>query len=158
MLKLTCLLIFYLFSPISKHPWNEHLMSQDLVKPTFQLELDIERCDNSSYSSFYHRMKCKHSPESYLSYKMSLQQKRTLCNVRLHADRLPFLSLYINHTSYKFNPTERCPLCGKDNDDLFHAMALCMHYNCIRPAAFTGIRLVYILIKCFDLMIQTLSK
>ncbi len=105
-----------------------------------QEEADIERCDDSSYSSFYHRMKSKHEPEPYLSYKLSLQQKRTFCNMRLHVDRLPFLNVYINHVSYKFKPTEKCPLCGKDNDDLFHALTSCIHYNCIRPRSFTGIR------------------
>ncbi len=34
---------------------------------------DIEKCDNSSYCSFYHRMKSKHSPEPNLSYKLRLK-------------------------------------------------------------------------------------
>ncbi len=103
-------------------------------------EADIERCDNSSYSSFYHIMKGKHSPEHYLSFKLSLQHKRTFSNMRLHVDRLPFLSIFINHTLYKFIPTGKCPLCGKDNDDLFHVLVKCIHYNCIRPTTFSNIR------------------
>ncbi len=59
--------------------------------------------------------------------------------MRLHVDRLLFLSIYISHT-YKFLSTEKCPLCGKDNDDLFHALTSCIHYYCIRPESFTGIR------------------
>jgi len=101
--------------------------------------VDIERCDNSSYNSFYHKIKSRHSPERYLSFHLTLQQKRSFSNMRLHVDRLPFLNIYINHTSYKFTPTSSCPLCGKDNDDLFHALAICTHYSCIRPASYGGI-------------------
>jgi len=101
---------------------------------------DIERCENSSYSSFYHRMKSSHSPEKYLSYKLSLQLKRTFCNMRLHADRLQFLNLYISHTSYKFVPTKNCQLCGKGNDDLYHALVECAYYNTIRLEVFNEIR------------------
>ncbi len=102
--------------------------------------VDTKRCDNSSYSSFYHRMKSGHSPEPYLSYKISLQQKQAFCNMRLHADRLPFLSIYTGNNSFKFQSTEKCPLCGKDNDDLFHALTACIHYDCIRPVIFSEIR------------------
>ncbi len=101
--------------------------------------VDVGRCEKSSYSSFYHKMKAKHATEPYLSFQMSLQNKRAFCNLRLHADRLPFLNVYINHQSYKFTPTLKCPLCGKGNDDLFHALVKCIHYNCIRPDNFSSI-------------------
>ncbi len=102
-------------------------------------EADTVRCEKSSYSSFFHKMKSKHAAEPYLSFKLSLQLKRTFCNMRLHADRLTFLNLYINHQSYKFSPTLKCPLCGKDNDDMYHALVKCIHYSCIRPENFSSI-------------------
>ncbi len=144
----------YVMNVMQEYNWD-YLNTGNIVSVHIQKseQADIERCDNSSYSSFYHRMKSKHSPELYLSYKMGLPQKRTFCNMRLHADRLPFLNVYINHISYKFKPTEKCPLCGKDNDDLFDALASCIHYNCIRPSPFTGIRsrlLTHKLFRSYD--------
>ncbi len=100
---------------------------------------DVQRCENSSYNSFYHKMKAKHAAEPYLSFMLSLQYKRIFCNLRLHADRLPFLNIYINYHSYKFTPTQKCPLCGKDNDDMFHALVKCIHYKCIRPENFSRV-------------------
>ncbi len=119
----------------------EYLNLGDLVSMhVHKSELaDVERCENSSYSSFYHKMKAMHAAEPYLSFKLSLQYKRTFCNLRLHVDRLPFLNIYINHQSYKLTPTLKCPICGKDNDDMFHALVKCIHYECIRPENFSRV-------------------
>jgi len=130
------------FVPRESSPFQwEYLSIGDIVSThVHQKEQeDIKRSADSSYSSFYHRMKSSSFPEQYLSYKLSLQFKRTFCNLRLHADRLTFLNLYICHISYKFFPTKRCPLCNKGNDDLYHVLVACEHYKDIRPNKFADI-------------------
>lgn len=120
-------------------PFNwDYLKLGDIISAYSKI-LDLERCDNSSYSSFFHKMKSNHFAETYLNYKISLQLKRIFCNMRLHVDRLPFLQIFVNYTAIKFMPTQKCPLCGTDNDDLFHALVSCIHYKCVRPSDFTSI-------------------
>lgn len=119
----------------------DYIRAEDLVScyVTYNDESDMNRCDNSSYSSFYHRLKANNEMEKYLSLQTNLQNKRLFCNLRLHADRLPFLSILANHVIYKFTPTKKCPLCGCDNDDLFHALCMCRHYKNIRLPSYSGL-------------------
>lgn len=63
-------------------------------------------------------MKADHLAELYQYYKLILRQKLTFCDLRILANRLPFLNIYINFFVYKFNSTKKCSFCEKDNDDL----------------------------------------
>ena len=97
------------------------------------VDADLLRCDSSSFSSFYHRLKSECRPEPYLSYATSLNRKRLFCQLRLHSDRLSFLSLYVNGNKYNFTPTSSCTMCNvNENDDLSHLMTTCLIYNPLR--------------------------
>lgn len=89
---------------------------------------DLARAEKSSYSSFYRRMKGSNNTENYLNYELSLHHKHLFCT-RLHPDITTFLSIYANSCPNKFQPTHRCPLCGKGNDDFYHALSMCPHFN-----------------------------
>ena len=94
---------------------------------------DIERCEKSSFSSFYHRIKSNGSAALYLNYPMSLNRKRLFCQLRLHPDRLKVLSLYVTNNKYTFSSTTRCTLCNMyENDDLSHLMTNCLIYTPLR--------------------------
>ena len=88
---------------------------------------DLERCDSSSFSSFYHRIKSNPDPEQYLSYPMSFNRKRVFCQLRLHPDRLRILSLYVGNNQFKFSPTSLCSMCRlPENDDIYHLLSRCI--------------------------------
>src|SRR5579885_3260151 len=76
-----------------------------------QYKRDLDRCETSSFSSFYHRLKANPFPEPYLNYPMSFNRKRLFCQLRLHPDRLKILSLYVEGNQFKFSPTSLCCLC-----------------------------------------------
>ena len=97
------------------------------------LSADLTRCEQSSFSSFYHRLKSNGSSESYLSFHTSLNRKRLFCQLRLHPDRLKILSLYTNSNKYVFSPTATCTMCNlNENDDLSHMITKCLVYNPLR--------------------------
>ena len=89
--------------------------------------IDLQRCDNSSFSSFYHRLKNNPGPEIYLSYPMSFNRKRIFCQLRHHPDRLQILSLYVGNNQHKFLPTSLCSICRlTENDDIYHLLSRCI--------------------------------
>jgi len=91
-------------------------------------EKDLERLanGNSSFSSFYDKIKSNASQEMYLSYPISFHKKRIFAQLRLHPDRLNILNLYIDRSKSSFSPTAYCSICNaKDNDDIFHMFSVC---------------------------------
>ncbi|CAL8070297.1 unnamed protein product [Orchesella dallaii] len=98
-------------------------------------EADLDRCNHTSFSLFYNRLKHNPKTEDYLNYKMSFHKKRLFAQLRLHPEQLPTLKLYVNKNKYSFSPKTQCDICNlKDNDDLFHHICLCKIYAPFRTS------------------------
>ncbi|CAL8110658.1 unnamed protein product [Orchesella dallaii] len=96
-------------------------------------EADLDRCNQSSFSLLYSRLKTNTKMEEYLNFPISFHKKRLFAQLRLHPEQLSILHVYVDRCKYVFHPSSRCSVCNEpDNDDLFHHVCLCKIYHPFR--------------------------